>query len=199
MNEPALIYIFNICIIIGFLFPLLNIVTGWFGSLFGVGVDLEADFSGKGIFPFNIMCLSLFLVVFGALGHAARPFMAAGLPVVLLLAGCAGAAGFSYWALYKLLVKRLKENDASALSYHNLRGKRCEVTLSISGDGMGTISMRDSTGAAISFRAKIDPDLKSRMPETIPKGEQVIITEVDVPNKLCYVSMYISRIAENKN
>jgi hypothetical protein len=100
--------------------------------------------------------------------------------------------------LYTFLIKRLKENDASVISYRDLKGMDGEVTLSISENSLGTISVKDSTGAALSFRARIDPQLKSQMPDTIPKGETVVITEVDIANKLCYVSMYPRNFMVNK-
>jgi len=204
MDQTVLTYVFSISIILGFLVPLLSLLAGWLGGVFGGSADVDVDV-GKGaggslsaLFPFNLMCLCLFLVVFGMTGRATLGLMTNILFTVLLLAGCFLVAAFFYWALYKVLIKRLKENDAAALSIHNLRGRSGEVTLSIRGDSMGTISLRDSNGAAISFRAKIDPCLKNQMPPVIPVGEQVVITEVDAQNKLCYISMYISRINENK-
>ena len=225
-------YIFNLCILIGFVLPLLNLLTGWFGSFLGIGaemdvdvdidvpsdisvdintdistdinVDMSADIGaetsvhGGGHFPFNIMCFCLFLVVFGAFGHMAKGFMNGTLLTVLLLAGCLIMAGFFYWLLYTLLVKRLKNSDSTALAYSSLRGKRAEVTLVITADTLGTISLPDSTGAPISFRAKMDPDLKSQMPDVILKGESVIITEVDSTNKLCHVSLPYNKFSLNK-
>jgi len=196
--------VFNLSIIIGFVVLLLNVITVWLGGAFAVGADADVDVdvdvgegatgSGNGLMPFNLKCLCLFLVVFGALGHMARPFMTNLLFTVFLLIICFSVAGLVYWALYKFLVKRLKENDASALSYQKLPGKWAEVTLPISGDSMGTISLKDSTGVAISFRAKIDPFLKDKMPPVIKKGESVVITEVDAEHKLCYVSIDISQL-----
>jgi len=213
---PVLNSIFNICIIVGFAIPLLNILTGWFGGIFGVGVDIDADvdmdvdfdasadasidggaqtnIASHAVIPFNIMCLCLFLIVFGATGHIAKGYMANILFTVLLLIGCFLIAGLSYWALYKLVIERLKRSDASALKYHDLRGKCAEVTLKIQTDSIGTISLRDSTGAPISFRAKIDPDLKDQIPDAIQQGESVVITEVDTVNKLCYVSVRINKL-----
>ena len=208
ISQSVLVYVFNISIAIGFVIPLLSLLAGWLGGIFSGSADVDVDVdvdvgkvAGGGLralFPFNIMCFCLFLVVFGALGRLALDLMVA-LPItILLLAGCALVAAFFYWALYRVLIKRLKENDASALSFYNLRGRSGEVTLSVARGSMGTISLRDSTGAAISFRAKIDPCLEDQMPAVIPTGEQVVITEVDAENKLCYISMYISRINENK-
>jgi len=219
----VLIYIFNLSIIIGIVIPLLNVLTGWFGSFFGASVDADFDVApdidldfgvdasvdlstdvsmdigsdagaatnvgSSAVIPFNFMCLCLFLVVFGAVGHMIRHLMTNTLLMVLLLVGCAVVAALAYMSMYRLLILRLKRSDSGALSYRALRGKSAEVTLTLKADSIGTISLRDSTGAAISFRAKIDADLKDQLPKEIPKGEKVIITEVDSVNKLCYVSL----------
>ena len=166
----------------------------------GTGADsATTSVATSAVIPFNIMCLCLFLMVFGAMGHMMKWFMSGALMTALLLAGCIVVAGLAYFAMYKLLVKRLRNNDASALTYHDLRGKRAEVTLTIREGSVGTISLRDSTGAAISFRAKIDADLKGQMPESIPTGEFVIITDVDKSCKLCYVSMPFNKLSSNGN
>ena len=225
--SDTLNYIFNICIIIGFVIPLLNLLTGWFGSFFSTGIDIDLDASADfnldvstdisidvstdisldasadfnvdagmdtdvgsgGVVPFNIMCLCLFLVVFGALGHMVKRFMIAPLFVALLLFACFTLAALSYWALYTLVIKRLRQNDASALAYPDLKGKAATVTLRIASDSIGTISLLDSTGARITFRARMDPDLKDQMNDAIAQGESVIITDIDRENKLCYVSV----------
>lgn len=212
-------YIFNLCIIIGFAIPLLNIFAGWFGNLLDLGADadldvdadLDMDFeldadidleidtgtdtgaspqtsSHSGFVHFNLMCLCLLLIVFGAFGHMAKSRMTTTLLTVLLLAAALAAGCLFYVVLYRLLVKRLRENDASALSFGELRGRSGEVTLAIKGDGVGTISLMDSTGTFISFRAKIDPDLRDKIGETIPRGERVTVTDVDSKEKVCFVS-----------
>ena len=164
------------------------------------GTDIGADAGAhvhpgqSGIIPFNFMCLCLFLIVFGAFGHMTKMFMTNTLMMALLTSGCVVMGGFSYWAMYKFLIKRLKNNNAAALTYHNLRGKNGIVTLSIHGDSMGTISVQDSTGAPISFRAIADPDLKDRMPDIIATGESVIVTDVDTEKKLCHISVPLSKL-----
>jgi len=201
-------YIFNICIIIGFVIPLLNLLTGWFGGFFDVGYDVDVDVppadvgaasgappgtstnvGNTAVIPFNVMCLCLFLVVFGALGHIAKLFMASPLLTVLLIAACVGLAALAYWGLYVLLIKRLKNSDSTVMSLNDFVDKHAEVTLRITKDSMGTISVSDNTGAPISFRAKMDPKLKCQLPDIIAQGESVIITEVDNENSLCYVSV----------
>ena len=223
MDTSVLNYIFNICIIVGFVIPLLNLLTGWFGSFFGGGgdmdmdIDLEMDMDvsfevdldldagfdigdagtatsvSGGAFPFNVMCFCLFLVSFGALGQAFKRFMTSLLLTVLLIAACIAIAMLLYWVLYRFVVKRLRENDSTAMSLSELPGKNATVTLGIQKSSIGTISLSDSTGAAISFRAKIDTHLADRMPDVIQKGETVFITEVDMDSKLCYVSTFFNR------
>jgi len=225
-------YIFSVCILVGFLIPLLNVVTGWFGSFFGGGPDVDLDIStdacadlgvdlgvdacvdigvdvgtsagaqtnvsNSAVIPFNIMCLCLSLVVFGAIGHLTSRYMTNFLFTVLALLVCFAAAALSYVALYKLLIEKLKRNDASAISFHELRGKKAEVTLTIIPNSVGTISLRDSTGAPISFRARIDADFQGKMPDSIPKGETVIITDVDNEHKLCYVCLPLNKLSEKE-
>ena len=213
MYESVLNYIFNVCMILGFAVPLLNIASGWLGGLVNSGADLDLDIDAdfdidldldadmdiggdvaggsghSGAFQFNFMCLCLFLIVFGATGQAVKKFMTSIPVMVILLLACAAVAGACYWLMYKFLVKRLRENNASALSYADLAGRSGEVTLAVSNNSIGTISITDSTGAKISFRAKLDPDLKNHLPDTIRPGEIVLITDVDVDEKLCYISV----------
>jgi len=197
----ALNFIFTVCIAVGFAIPLLNILTGWFGGFLDVGadVDLDVDASvgGSGIIPFNVMCLCLFLVVFGATGQLAEQFMTNPLFTVLLLIACFLVAALFYWALYRLLIKRLKDSRTEAMCFRNLRGQTGTVTLRIAAGCMGTISVQDSTGAPISFRARMDPDLQDWMPEVIPKGETVVVTGIDMVNKHCYVSVPFNRMEHN--
>lgn len=211
MDITVLTYIFNLSIIIGLLIPLISAVSGWLGGLFGGGgadvsadvdIDLGADTgaeasptdsSGHFPIPFDLMCLCLGFVVFGAMGRVFMRQMTSTLTVILMLSVCVILALAAYVALYKLIIERLRKNKATTISYSNLNGKPATVTLKISRDAMGTVSLPDSTGANISFRAKIDPDLADYMPESIEQDEPVVITDVDEENKFCYVSVYKSR------
>ena len=199
-------YIFNVGILVGFLIPLVTILTGWFGGALGGGgadVDVDLDISadssvdsggvGGSIVPFNLKCLCFALVVFGALGRLTLNLMSTTLFAVLWLSVCFLLAALAYFGLYHLLIKRLKRSDPSALSFRDLRGRNATVTLPVSADRMGTISLLDKTGAAISFRAKIDPDLKRKMPQAIPTGEPVVITGVNMEKRLCYVSLPLNK------
>lgn len=186
MDLSVLNVIFWVCAIVGFAVPVLNILLGWLGANVDFGIETDLEFDGP--FPFNILCACLFLIVFGALGIALEGRMTTPPLAVLLTLACAAAGVAAYILLYRLVIRRLKRNDPSALSFADLPGARGEVTLRIVGDRFGTISVRDSTGAALSFRAKIDPQLRGYIGEAIPQGAKIVVTEVDLNGKFCYVS-----------
>jgi membrane protein implicated in regulation of membrane protease activity len=193
MNIALLHVIFNICLGVGFLLPILSIVTGWLGDFFNVDFDAFPDagsdgFEFGGVIPFNMMCLCLLLIVFGAFGKAYAGWMTSpGVTAALLLIILAIAV-FFYWMLYTLVIKKLRTSNSQALSYDELVGRRGEVTLPIREDRIGMISVKDSTGSYISFRARIDPCLQDFVGDTIPQGETILVTEVNTREKLCYVS-----------
>ena len=216
MDISVLSYIFTVSIIVGFAIPIINIVTGAFGSLFNFGTDMDVDldldvdldvsvdvgvdvsvdagadagFGGadSGVFPFNFLCLCLFLIVFGVTGNVFLKFMSSTLMVAAFIAASLAIGALFYWLMYKFVIVKLKKSTVPALTYDALRGKSAEVTMKISGETMGMVSVLDSTGAYISFRAKRDPALRDVMAEVIDKGRRVTITEVDKNEKLCYVS-----------
>jgi membrane protein implicated in regulation of membrane protease activity len=221
MNINLLHRIFNICLGIGFILPILSIVTARLGGFFDMGVDADMDFDADigfeagvdadmgfdagtdgggfgGVVPFNTMCFCLLLVVFGACGKVCAKWMtspgvtAAILPVILAV------AVFFYWMLYVLVVRRLKSSNPLALSYDSLAGRRGEVTLPVRAGRIGMISVKDSTGSYISFRARMDPDLESFIGDVIPQGEIIIVTEVNVREKLCYVSTLQEKFIHQK-
>lgn len=186
MDLSVLNVIFWVCAIVGFAIPLLNVVLSWLGATFDFAI--EADLEVEGLFPFNILCACLFLIVFGALGLALMRWMTSILLAVLLTGLCALLGACAYALFYRFVVRRLKDNDPSTLSYADILGAQGEVILRIRGESFGTISVRDSTGAALSFRAKIDPELRAYIGDAIPQGAQVVVTEVDTEEKFCYVS-----------
>lgn len=187
MDLSVVNTIFTVCMVVGFAIPLLNILLGWAGSLFDFSFDSDIEIDG--IFPFNIMCLCLLLIVFGAVGKAMRALMTnVFLLVVCLLAALAlGIA--AYWLLYHFVIKKLRGKENIALAYETVAGMQADVTLRIAGEGVGTVSIKDATGGGfLSFRAKIDPELKLYIGEAIAQGEKVVITRVDQEEKICYVS-----------
>jgi membrane protein implicated in regulation of membrane protease activity len=211
MNIATLHMIFNICLGVGFVLPILSILTGWFGDFFNIDVDVDVDagfdvsadtgMGGPefgGVIPFNMMCFCLLLIVFGAFGKACAGRMTSWGVTAALLAGILAVAVFFYWLLYTLVIKKLKSSDSQALSYDDFAGRRGEVTLPIREDRVGMISVKDSTGSYISFRAKIDPGLRDFIGDAIPQGETVLVTEVNAREKFCYVSPLLGDVAARK-
>jgi membrane protein implicated in regulation of membrane protease activity len=142
------------------------------------------------------MCFCLFLIVFGAFGHMTKRWMTALPASILLLAACILSAGLCYWLLYYLVIKRLKENDASAVSLTDLIGQVGEVTLTIRAEAVGVISVTNNTGGYLSFRARIDPNLADKMPDSLPKGERVFVVGIDHSEKICYVSTAVNKFIQ---
>jgi membrane protein implicated in regulation of membrane protease activity len=207
MNIATLHTIFNICLGVGFVLPILSILTGWFGDFFNVDFDVDVDVSADagldgpefgGVVPFNMMCFCLLLIVFGAFGKACARWMTSLGVTAALLLGILAVAVFFYWLLYTLVIKKLKSSDSQALSYDDFAGRRGEVTLPIRDGQIGMISVKDSTGSYISFRAKIDPGLQDFIGDAIPHGETVLVTEVNAREKLCYVSPLLEQISARK-
>lgn len=215
MDTSILGYVFNVCIIVGFAIPVVNILTGWFGDFLNfssnfdadIDVDLDTDIDvdtdadidvsvgAGGVIHFNMMCLCLCLVVFGVVGNIARQWMSSILLTVVFIAAGALIGAVFYVLMYKLVIVRLKKSTVYTISYNDLVGRRAEVTLRITDDSIGMISVLDSTGAYISFRARKDPELTDRMAEVLQKGDTVIITEVR--EKLCHVSTSPSEFVTN--
>lgn len=220
MDTSVLGYIFNVCVLVGFAIPLLNILMGWFGDFFSFDADVDADLDSDlsadldtgidldgggggggdaaGIFPFNMMCLCLFLVVFGVTGNFTKRWMSSVLTAVVFIAVGVIIGLVFYVLLYRLVIVRLKRSTTYTISYGDLVGRRAEVTLRITDDSLGMISVLDSTGTFVSFRAKKDPELKDKMLEIIPKGDTVIITEVNSKDKFCYISTSPSEFVSGK-
>ena len=178
--------VFWVCAIVGFVILLLNVLLGWMGSALDLGFESDLDIDG--VFPFNILCLCLFLIVFGALGIAVERWMTSLIATILLMLLISGAGAGAYALLYCFVIQKLRSSNPVALSYADLLGERGEVILRVKGEEYGMISVRDSIGAAISFRAKIDPELREYVGETIPQGTIVVVTEVCAEAKFCYVS-----------
>lgn len=192
-------FIFSVCIGVGILVPILDILLGLAGSIFGFdfdigghhageifGIDGSSDVSGSSL-PINIMCLCFALVVFGALGKLAVGLMDNIAVGIGLCAGLVLISVLAYRLLYTLVVKPLRKNDPRAIGSYDLLGKRGRLTLRITSDSPGTVSVKDSTGAKISYIADAKADVLALWDGCIPKGAEVIIADIDEDMKKAYV------------
>lgn len=168
--------IFQVCIILGFVIPCLNLVAGFFDGLDGV-----ANFAG------NSMSFMLAIGVFGIIGKAFIGKI--GIGFVLLLA--VWLAAVSYLLMYYFVVRPLKKNRERVHSQRleELVGKEGVLILQITGEHDGTVQTTDNTGAAITYRAAATLEELRKHGNCMKQGMKVEIVEVREEKQyhLCFV------------
>lgn len=182
--------IFNICIGLGIALPLLDAVLGIFSSI--LNFDIDVDLGGHGasadnFAPINIMCICFSLVVFGAVGRLVEVFMINTLFTIGCFLGLIAISIGSYIVLYKFVVAPLKKNNAKAITAWDLLGTRGTLTLRINADSQGTVSLKDSTGAMISYVATAKEDVLKIWEYEIPQGIEVTVIDVDLDKKTVFI------------
>lgn len=189
-------YIFYVCIGLGLAVPLLSVIFGLFGSLINADFDFGAapgDFNLEGsvdagnAIPINIMCICFSLAVFGALGRLFLPLMTGVFIPILILAALLALSICAYILIYKYIVKPLQKNDPRALGHWDLFGTKGRLTLRITVGSPGTVSLKDSTGAIISYRATARQDILDAWDGVIPQGAEVIVVDLDDSAKMAYI------------
>lgn len=181
--------LFQVCLILGFALPGLNLIVGFLDGLDGVA-DLDMNFSGDGgitntFLAFNFMCFMLAVGIFGILGKVLLGQIALGR--VFLIAGSGGALG--YVTMYRLVFLPLRRNREKVES-HTLRdliGKDGTLILQITPEHNGTIQTTDSTGAAITYVATATKEELGRHNDCMPLGMRVTIVDVLEEKHCCYV------------
>jgi membrane protein implicated in regulation of membrane protease activity len=171
--------ILYICLCIGFLIPLLDILLG--------NLDFSDNIDFDGLIPFNVMCLSFALIVFSSSGLFFMKFMTNSITGILLLGVSLIASIIAYTAVYKFIVLKLKANNPLALKSSDLIGLTGIVVLRITPDSEGVISLKDSTGANITYRAALSAYAGIGANYVINQGQEVIISDFDSDKKICYV------------
>jgi hypothetical protein len=193
----ALSYIFTVFILLGLALPLLDVLLGVFGSLLNVDFDIGGHHFGDmfeisggdtgAVVPFNIMCLCFAMVVFGALGKLTLSLMVNTLAVIGCLIVLLAAAFGAYFAVYHFIVKPLKRNNPKAIGEWDLYAARGRLLLRITRESPGTVSLKDNTGANISYKANAKESVLDLWDGIIPQGTEVIVTDVDAASKTVYV------------
>jgi membrane protein implicated in regulation of membrane protease activity len=133
------------------------------------------------------MCLCFGLVVFGAVGRLAVPLMVTPWAVVACILALLALSAGAYALLFLFVVKPLKKSNPKAIGQWDLFGEKGKLTLRITRESAGTVSLRDSTGAAISYAARAKESVLEIWEGVIPQGAVVIVTDVDECNKTLYV------------
>lgn len=179
--------IFNVCLLTGFAVPILNLLTGVFGSIFDGNFDLDTGHDFDGFVPFNLMCTCFALIVFGSLGRLCVPYMTNTLFKAIIIALLALVSFVAYLLLYKYVIVKLKRNSPLAITSYEIVGLVGKLTLRVTQDSDGVVSVLDSTGAAISYRARACDFYKFDDSGRIDQGTEVVVTGFDKDANIYYV------------
>jgi hypothetical protein len=178
----------------------LDLLLGVIGSVINIDFDIgghhigdmfDADLNDAGDavgpLPFNIMCLCFSLVVFGAIGKLISEFMINILATIGCMIALVAISVFSYRLLYKYIVKPLKTNNPKAIKEWDLFANKGRLTLRIAHDSPGVVSLKDSTGAMISYRAYAKNEVLENWEGEIPAGIEVMVVDIDLDSKMAYI------------
>ena len=171
----------------GFFGSILNIDFEIGGHQVGDLFELSGDADAVPILPFNIMCLCFALVVFGAIGKLTLVWMVNALAILGILLGLIAISFGAYYLVFKFIVKPLKYNNAKAIKQWDLFMTKGKLTLRITTDSPGTVSLRDSSGAMISYCATAKEDVLKAWDGVIPQGAIVTVVDLDTDKKIAYV------------
>lgn len=174
-----LIYLFYVAIGLGLIIPLLTLSFGF--------LELDADSSDTLPLPINLMCLCFSLVVFGAVGRAISPLMVSAISTVACLLALLALSVLAYRLLFKYVITPLKKSNPKAIKQWDLFAQKGRLTLRITKDSPGLISLKDSTGANISYRAYAKEDVLAIWDGEIPSGTEVIVVDIDLDANITYV------------
>jgi len=187
LNIDFITSLFNVCILTGFAVPILSLLTGVFGSIFDMDFDVDTNHDFDGLVPFNLMCTCFALIVFGSLGRLFVPYMMNTLFTLAIIVLLVFVSFVAYLVLYKYVIVKLKRNNPSAITSYEIVGSVGKLTLRVTKDSDGVVSVLDSTGAAISYRARVCDFYKLDNTGRIEQGTEVVITGVEKDANIYYV------------
>ena len=93
----------------------------------------------------------------------------------------------AYLSLYKYVIVKLKRNNPLAITSYEIVGSVGKLTLRVTKDSDGVVSVLDSTGAAISYRARVCDFYKFDDSGRIDQGTEVVITGFNKDANIYYV------------
>lgn len=179
---------------------MLEVLLGFIGSVIDVDFDIAGhhigdffNFGGDNTveadsqLPINIMCLSFSLVVFGAIGRLISNLMINVWATVGCMIALVVIAAVAYTLLYKFVVKPLKKCNPKAINQWDLFATKGRLTLRITNESPGVVSLKDSTGAMISYRANAKKDVLENWEGEIPGGIEVMVVDIDSDTKIAYI------------
>lgn len=162
-------------------------MIGAFGYVSDWDIDLDTDSDFDGIVPFNIMSLCFAFITFGSLGRFSVRYMTSANLTLVILAGLTIISFGFYILFYRNIILKLKNNRPMALSHDDITGKMGVLTLRITSNSDGMISLKDSTGATITYKARLSMTINMDELYCLSQGEEVLVVDFDKKERVCYI------------
>lgn len=173
-----MIKFFYICFFTGVLYTAVSFIFSQVFDFMGLDgdVDLDGDFFGFGISPLKPIVIAAFVTVFGGVGIIAEKYNLG--DIISLIIALIFALAISFLIFRFVLVPLYRLQSEGPVEQKGLIGHIAKVTLAIREDQFGKITyvVNDNTYSA---------PAKSDTNETIEKGEEVVIVEIE--NNAFYV------------
>lgn len=159
--------VFNTSILIGLTIPAINAVTGTLGEALDFALDV--DTTPDGFIPFNIMSICASLIVFGSVG---RLLMFGTMSKTKICAISFTLGALTYYIVCNFIIKKLRASNPEALKYDEIIGKTGLMVLRATKTAYGTVSVIDSTGGSITYKALVSSTYED---DKIEQGANVTI------------------------
>ena len=166
--------IYNVCIILGILLPILSLIISGIDSVVELDIALDGD-ADIGFIGFNLNCLLFSLLVFGSVGKLTIDIPVISLVSSVVIAVLAG--GIGYVLTYRFLIYPLKNNKSFALNSTTLIGKTVRVKTKIPVNGSGEVYVIDATGCLITYIADYE-FADDEEPQDIPVDSEVRVIKI---------------------
>lgn len=189
--------VFTVCMVIGFVIPLITLVFGslfdgvldglsWLDSITSVDLDFGIDFGDFDIcfLPFSVQSICAGLLVFGAAGKVLEGGVLATAAVIAI----AVVFGYVVAVLVQTLIRRLKRVENTTYSTDELLLYDAKVVNTIVKGGFGSISITTNDGITTNYPAKAeDPDIVIRQNSLVNvvefQNNVAIVAEKDLLEK----------------
>ena len=181
--------VFTVCMIIGFVVPLITLIFGtlldglfegieWLDSITSFDIDFGFDIGDFEIcfLPFSIHSICAGLLIFGATGKLLSEGSLSDKVLLIITI----TAGYIAAVLVQSLIKRLKKVENTTYSEEQLIGFTAKVVNTIVKGGYGSISISTADGITTTYPAK------AKDPESVIK-QDTIVTVVEFQKNIAIV------------
>jgi membrane protein implicated in regulation of membrane protease activity len=196
-EENGMDMVFTVCMVIGFVIPLITLVFGslfdgvldgidWLDSITAIDLDFGIDVGDFDIcfLPFSVQSICAGLLVFGAAGKVLEGGALKNIAVV----GIAVALGYVVAVLVQTLIRKLKKVENTTYSTDELLLYDAKVVNTIIKGGFGSVSVTTTDGITSTYPAKADdPNISIRQDSIVHivefQGNVAIVQEKDLLEK----------------